>query len=195
LKVRGARWSYIWSRIATQPATAFIFLSLAFGSLIIYVLPPLRGPDEISHFLRIYSYARGELLPTGEVDGRKGTFVERELYDQSHFFWSAGELFAIGREQGVRYQQLMALYRDSGGTGGEPDQPTSFAPFAGTEGYNPIAYVPYIAAAAIGRLADGGSSSRVRGGGFPHVVWSKLHRALPASCDVCGSDPEGCETS
>jgi hypothetical protein len=144
--------SYVWSRIASQPATTFVFLSLTFGSLIIFILPPLRGPDEIAHFLRIYAYARGELRPAGEVDGRKGTFVERELYDQSHFFWSAGELFAIGREQGVRYQQLMALYRDFGGTGEEPDQPTSFAPFAGTEGYNPVAYVPYIAAAAIGRL-------------------------------------------
>jgi hypothetical protein len=145
-------FSRIWTHIGLRPATTFVFLSLIFGSLVIFVVPPMRGPDEISHFLRIYSYARGELLPTREVDGRKGTFVERELYDEIHFFWSAGELFAIGREQGVRYQQLMALYRDFGGTGEEPDQPTSFAPFAGTEGYSPVAYVPYIAAAAIGRL-------------------------------------------
>jgi predicted membrane protein DUF2142 len=144
--------SRIWTRIGLRPGSTFVFLSLIFGSLVIFVVPPMRGPDEISHFLRIYSYARGELLPTREVDGRKGTFVERELYDEIQFFWSAGELFARGREQGVRYQQLMALYRGFGGSGGEPDQPTSFAPFAGTEGYNPVAYVPYIAAAAIGRL-------------------------------------------
>jgi hypothetical protein len=36
----------------------------------------LRGPDEIAHFLRIHSYARGELLPSAEVDGRKGIFVK-----------------------------------------------------------------------------------------------------------------------
>ena len=144
--------SRIRTRIAFRPTTTFIFLSLIFGSLVIFVVPPLRGPDEISHFLRIYSYARGELLPSVKVDGRRGTFVERELYDEIHFFWSAGELFATGREQGVRYQQIMELYRDFGGTGGEPDQPTTFAPFAGTEGYNPVAYIPYIAAVAIGRL-------------------------------------------
>jgi uncharacterized membrane protein len=34
----------------------------------------------------------------------------------------------------------------------EPDEAPIFAPFAGTEGYNPVAYIPYIAAAAIGRL-------------------------------------------
>jgi Predicted membrane protein (DUF2142) len=144
--------SLIWARIGLHPATAFVFLSLAFGSLVIFVVPPLRGPDEISHFLRVYSYARGELLPVAEIDGRKGTFVERELYDQSHFFWSAGELFATGRERGVRYQQIMALRRDVAGPGDELDQGTTFAPFAGTEGYNPVAYIPYIAAAAIGRL-------------------------------------------
>ena len=36
----------------------------------------------------------------------------------------------------------------------EPDQAPIFSPFAGTEGYNPVAYIPYIAAAAIGRLFE-----------------------------------------
>src|SRR5262245_43682568 len=78
----------IWARIGLHPATAFVFLSLVFGSLVAIVIPPLRGPDEISHFLRIYSYARGELLPAAEVDGRKGIFVDRELYQQISFFKS-----------------------------------------------------------------------------------------------------------
>ena len=33
-----------------------------------------------------------------------------------------------------------------------PNERPIFASFAGTEGYNPVAYIPYIAAAAIGRL-------------------------------------------
>jgi hypothetical protein len=37
------------------PAVVFALLSLSFGSAIIVANPPLRGPDEISHFLRIYS--------------------------------------------------------------------------------------------------------------------------------------------
>jgi len=78
--------SLTWTRIRLHPATAFIILSTAFGSLITIATPPLRGPDEISHFLRIYAYARGELLPAAEVDGRKGTFVERELYER--LVWS-----------------------------------------------------------------------------------------------------------
>ena len=142
----------IWARIGLHPATAFGFLSLAFGSLVAIVLPPLRGPDEISHFLRIYSYARGELLPVAEVDGRKGIFVDRKLYQQLSFFKSAGERFATPRDKDVRYGQVMALYRDAGNIIDDSDQAAIFAAFAGTEGYTPIAYLPYIPAAAVGRL-------------------------------------------
>ena len=72
--------SRIGRRFGSWPAIAFALLSLFFGSAIIIVNPPLRGPDEISHFLRIYSYTRGELLPVTEINGRKGVFVERVLY-------------------------------------------------------------------------------------------------------------------
>jgi uncharacterized membrane protein len=145
--------SHTWTRVGLHPASVFVLLSLAFGSVVSLVTPPLRGPDEISHFLRIYAYARGELLPAAEVDGRKGIFVERELYHQLSFFRDAGEWFATSRERGVRYGQIMALYRDFSVTvDDELDRPTVFAPFAGTEGYTPVVYAPYIVGAAIGRL-------------------------------------------
>jgi len=142
----------IWIRISAQPTGVFIALSLAFGGLIISCTPPLRGPDEISHFVRIYSYARGEILPTKEVNGRKGILVEPRLYSELQFFRTAGEVFA--REDGLHYPQLVAGHRNptSSSIANEPDEAPIFAPFAGTEGYNPVAYIPYIAAAAIGRL-------------------------------------------
>ena len=90
--------SHIWTRIRIQPATAFVSLSLAFGFAIIFVVPPLRGPDEIAHFLRIYSYTRGEVLPAAAVDGRKGIVVERELYNQLHFF-RAGKVGSTQRTE------------------------------------------------------------------------------------------------
>ncbi len=144
--------SLVWSRLESRPAFVFVLLSLAFGSAISVVVPPLRGPDEIAHFLRIYSYTRGELLPTTEVDGRKGIFIERELYTQLSFFKNAGEHFGRNREQGLRYSEIMKEYPHPGGTLHEEEQTTKFMPFAGTEGYNPVAYAPYILAAAIGNL-------------------------------------------
>src|SRR5262245_32460447 len=110
--------SRFWAQVRTQPTAVFVVFSLMFGLSVIFVMPPLRGPDEIAHFLRIYSYTRGDLLPTAEVDGRKGIFVERELYGQLHFFKTAGESFARSREQGVRYGQIMADYRDADATSG-----------------------------------------------------------------------------
>jgi uncharacterized membrane protein len=145
----------MWKRVLPpcRPTSVFILLSLAFGSIIIFTNPPLRGPDEIAHFLRIYSYARGELLPVTEIKARKGIFVSPELYNQLYFFKTAGEVFARASEEGVRYGQIMAEYSKLAGThGDETEQAGMFAPFAGTEGYNPVAYIPYIVAAAIGRL-------------------------------------------
>jgi hypothetical protein len=142
----------IWIRIVRRPTTVFIVLSLVFGGLIISGTPSLRGPDEISHFVRIYSYARGEILPTTEIDGRKGILVEPGLYSELQYFRTAGEVFA--RQGRLSYPQLVAGYRNPIGSSiaDKSDQGPIFAPFAGTEGYNPVAYIPYIAAAAIGRL-------------------------------------------
>ena len=144
--------SLVWSRLESRPGFVFVLLSFAFGSAISVVVPPLRGPDEIAHFLRIYSYTRGELLPAAEVDGRKGIFIERELYTQLSFFKDAGERFARNREQGLRYDEIMKEYPHPGGTLHDEGQTTKFMPFAGTEGYNPVAYAPYVLAAAIGNL-------------------------------------------
>jgi Predicted membrane protein (DUF2142) len=144
--------SLVWRRLESRPALVFVLLSFVFGSAISVVVPPLRGPDEIAHFLRIYSYTRGGLLPAAEVDGRKGIFVEHELYTQLSFFKNAGERFARNREQGLRYSEIMKEYPQPGGTLHEEGQATKFMPFAGTEGYNPVAYAPYVLATAIGNL-------------------------------------------
>jgi Predicted membrane protein (DUF2142) len=144
--------SLVWSRVCFRPATFFMLVSLAFGSLVVFATPPLRGPDEIAHFLRIYAYARGEVLPPTQVDGRKGIFIQHELNSQLQFFRSAGEWFAGARDDGVRYGQIMAVYQDAIDTNGAVEHPAVFAPFAGTEGYNPAAYIPYIAAGALGRM-------------------------------------------
>src|SRR6202171_4309749 len=94
--------SRIRARFGNWPAIVFACFSLSSGPAIIVANPPLRGPDEISHFLRIYSYTRGELLPTAEIDDRKGVFVERVLYDRLYFFKNAGERFARAKHEGIR---------------------------------------------------------------------------------------------
>jgi uncharacterized membrane protein len=62
---------------------------------------------------------------------------------------SAGEVFAR-REQGLRYGHIMAEYSKLADMLGEETE--QFTPFAGTEGYNPVAYIPYLVAAVVGHL-------------------------------------------
>src|SRR4029450_9016692 len=90
-----------------RPASIFVLLSLAFGSIIIFANPPLRGPDELAHFLRIFSYARGELLPVTEINGRKGIFVSPGLYNQLYFFKTAGGVLDRSGEEGMRDGEIM----------------------------------------------------------------------------------------
>src|ERR1700716_2610510 len=104
--------SSIGRRFGSWPAIAFALLSLFFGSAIIVVNPPLRRPDEISHFLRIYSYTRGELLPVTEINGHKGIFVQPVLYERLYFFKNSGEWFATFLQQ--RKGEWFAGSRDEG---------------------------------------------------------------------------------
>ena len=151
----------IWTRlflafggIQTRPALVFSILSVAFGLTISVVVPPLRGPDEIAHFLRIDAYTRGELLPASELDGRKGTLVDSELYRELTFFKNAGEYFARNRERGVRYTEIMQAYAHRGSDLDAQEQASKFLPFAGTEGYSPVSYAPYIVARCLAKLLD-----------------------------------------
>jgi hypothetical protein len=158
--LKTSRWDVSWSGLTlilswleSRPAFLFILLSFAFGSAISVVVPPLRGPDEVAHFLRIHSYARGELLPAVEVGGRKGILIERELHAQLAFFKNAGERFGQHREQGLRYGQILQEHPGPHGISDEEEEQVwKFMPFAGTEGYNPAAYAPYVVAACIGNL-------------------------------------------
>jgi uncharacterized membrane protein len=135
--------------LESRPIFVFVVLSIVFGSAISVVVPPLRGPDEIAHFLRIYSYTRAG-FPATEVDGRKGVFIERELHSQLSSFKDAGERFARNREHGLRYGEIIKDTPHLRGT--LQQEGKKFMPFAGSEGYNVVAYAPYVLAAAFGNL-------------------------------------------
>jgi hypothetical protein len=62
---RGKELGHAQKSAADLPAGKhLVFLSLAFGSIIIFANPPLRGPDEIAHFLRIYLTRAASFCPS-----------------------------------------------------------------------------------------------------------------------------------
>ena len=137
---------------AFRPVAAFVGLSLLFGTLIILVTPPLRGPDETAHFLRAYGVAQGDLVPSiRDAEGRKGIFLPPRLYDGFDFF----ERVRIKEKPaGFGYGPVFRTYSGRPPAAVAPDAPPTFVPYAGSEGYSPIAYLPQTAAALVARSLD-----------------------------------------
>jgi uncharacterized membrane protein len=145
----GAWWSALRMALA-RPATLLVVLSAIFGSTIVLLNPPLRGPDEPAHFLRVYAYAHGVILPSTEVDGRRGIYLPARIHDDFAYFhdqigkvWTPGFTF---RDVMNEHRLLRAVQPK------EDDRPPVFVPYQGSEGYTLAAYAPHVAAALVARV-------------------------------------------
>ncbi len=140
----------MWRRTALNPGTAFAALSLLFGTLVIFATPPLRGPDETAHFLRAYGVAQGDIVPSlRDGQNRKGVVLPPRLYEGFDFFESVR---VREKEAGFSYRGVFEAYFARAPVTGGPS--TAFVPYAGSEGYSPVAYLPHTAAALVARALD-----------------------------------------
>jgi len=127
-----------------------VTLSLLFGSLVILATPPLRGPDETAHFLRAYGVAQGDLVPSlRDNENRKGILLPPQLHSGFDFFESVR---VKEKEKGFSYRSVFEAYQAA--PAAEISPSASFVPYAGSEGYSPIAYLPQAAAALLARTLD-----------------------------------------
>jgi uncharacterized membrane protein len=141
-----------WAQI-TRPAWLFVVFSVLFGTLTAIIVPPLRGADEPAHLLRAYGLSRGEILPfQTDEKGRKGILLPAALADDFAFFQDAR--YKVGTP-GFVYGDALTDYmrRRSVVSAAEASRPPVLVLYEGSEGYTPAAYLPYIAAAALARLA------------------------------------------
>ena len=141
-------------RRALHPAALFTLLSLAFGFAVMAVVPPFRGHDEPAHFLRAYAFAGGEILPaTKDAHGRSGTYLPARLYDDFAFF---EQLMHRSRAIGFDYRKGMADHARFRAAlpAVTPEDPPVFVLYAGSEGYTPVGYIPYIVGAAAARALE-----------------------------------------
>ncbi len=136
-----------------HPAALFCVFSLLAGIATIAVTPPLRGPDENAHFLRAYGLRQGDIIPKErDEQGRKGLWLPDQLRAEFDFFDAAR--VSVGT-LGFHYRQVFAAYQDPNFRKSLPSPPETpvFTPYGGAEGYSPMAYLPYVAAAAIAETA------------------------------------------
>jgi len=90
------------------PVRIFLLLSGLFGTLVIFLTPPMRGPDEPAHFIRAYGLSQVEIVPSiVDENGRKGIFIPLRLQREMEVFDFARH--RIG-EKDFTYHQVFADY-------------------------------------------------------------------------------------
>ena len=142
---------HLLERLLAEPALLFGLFSLAFGTLLIVLTPPLRGPDEAAHFLRAYGIAQGEIIPlTVDHEGRKGIHLPAYLHEGfAHFeATQARERIAFGAPV-LKVHPPARVKAENLGRERSP----VFVRYEGSEGYAPAAYLPHVVAAVIARSA------------------------------------------
>jgi hypothetical protein len=137
-------------RLVHQPVTVFVLLATLFGFAAVFAIPPLRGADEPAHFLRAYGITQGEVVPSlQDAQGRKGVLLPARLHDDYDFFETMRYQFGT---PGFSYREVFAEFLRRKGGQDDRERPPVLVLYAGSEGYSPVAYVPYVAGVLIARL-------------------------------------------
>jgi uncharacterized membrane protein len=132
--------------LVVRPHLVFLISSILIGVLTVAINPPLRGPDESAHFLRGLGIARGDLVPRHtDSRGRRGLFLPSELHRQFTHFDAAREALPPGRSS---YIDVFRAHWRAHSTAAQSSPPV-FVPYEGSEGYSPVPYLPYAAAAVL----------------------------------------------
>jgi len=132
-----------------HPAIIFAALSMLFGTAIVFLTAPLRGPDEAAHFLRAYGFAQGDFL-TSQADsaGRKGVFLPADLHREFAAFETAN-----ASERRTHWSREARLAKRA--TDGSAVAPAQvFVRYEGSEGYSPISYLPQVVGALVAQVID-----------------------------------------
>jgi uncharacterized membrane protein len=130
----------------------FLVLSALFGSLALVLTPPLRGPDELPHFLRAYGLTQGEIVPdAADESRRKGLLIPGRLHQEIRLYEQA--LASHYRGLDVSYRSILVEHRRLVASAPPATQPV-FVPYVGSEGYSPVPYLPYLPGLALARMLN-----------------------------------------
>jgi hypothetical protein len=140
----------------SRPVATFIVLSALFGALTIALTPPLRGPDEPPHFLRAYGLLAGDIVPSvTDARGRKGVLLPAALHRDMELYERA--LHPLYHHEDASFPGVLQTYartRAEAAATSTVSSSTVFVPYAGSEGYSSIPYLPYLPGLALARLID-----------------------------------------
>lgn len=120
--------------------TAFVLISLLFGTVFAFITPPFWGHDEISHFSRTFQVDHGQVLPLRVPDSRGVAYggqipetakaLTGYAFDDYHAKTKAPDPRV---EDPGRYERLAAQSLSA---------PLANQWFTNTAAYSPVAYLP-----------------------------------------------------
>jgi hypothetical protein len=103
--------------------------------------------------LRAYGVAAGDVVPSiHDVHGRKGIFLPPRLYAGFNYF--EGVRIEEKKAGWAGYGPVFRAYFGRVPAASEVGAQPTFVPYAGSEGYSPVAYLPQVAAAITARALD-----------------------------------------
>ena len=134
----------------------FLILSVIFGLIFLIFIPPMQGPDEPNHFLRVTQLAEGNLLSDEVANSTGGFMPVLKTFDKN-----VGGMVPDGflKLAHYRYDDFhgatdrsyspfdIAIMKDIRNTGERVP-----AAFGNTAAYSPVAYIPSLISVWIGNL-------------------------------------------
>ncbi len=118
---------------AVEPQRAFLWLALLGGTILVFVNPPLQGPDEFAHLLRAYHVSEGKLFAR-VAEQRLGDELPESLTTRRFApFWNA-PLQPDTRFRLEHFASLASVPLDP--------QKRRFRDFNNTAIYSPVCYAP-----------------------------------------------------
>lgn len=126
--------------------TCFLLLALPVGLLSIYLVPPLAGNDEISHFSRAYEITNGHMITSKIKTGNYGgevPFAIIELYQ------SNGKLNPLK----IDLSAINTAEQQKGSVSINTNDSTQVS-YSGSALYSPVSYIPHSLAISFAKLFD-----------------------------------------
>jgi len=118
-----------------NPVRCFLLLAIPVGLISIFLIPPLAGNDEISHFSRAYEVAGGQMI-TKKIDtgnyGGKVPFAAIELY-QSNGKFDPLKIDLSG----------IASAKNKAGSLSINNNDKTQISYSGSALYSPVSYIPH----------------------------------------------------
>lgn len=131
-----------------NPERTFLLLSLVFGTMILFIFPPMTAPDELGHYAKAYAFSEGKIVPYFEDDptndfetwGNYGFDLPKSIKDMNT------NALGVDFDTNLTYDYSKLKIENY------DDYSSTFTPLGGQLNYSFFQYIPQTIATFLGKL-------------------------------------------